>query len=379
MRNQRETAAATPALREPTATPGPAVFVRGVLPPAAEMHRAVRSKDGRYDGIFYLGVRTTGIFCRPSCRARRPLPRNIEFFPSVKEALFAGYRACKRCRPLERPGAEPEWARRLIARVDEDPETRIRDADLRAMNLDPVRVRRYFRRTYGMTYQAFARARRLGTALDRLRRGETLDDVIFGHGYESHSGFREAFAQVVGRPPGKARGLEIIRLERIETPLGSMFAGAVDDGVCFLEFADRRGFEGQLAALRSRRAGAIMPGTHAHLRRLRAELEEYFAGRRRRFSVPLVDPGTPFQRKVWDELRSIPYGETRSYQEIARAIGVPRAVRAVGRANGQNPIAILQPCHRVVNKDGRLGGYGGGLRRKEFLLRLERGVREAGR
>lgn len=341
------------------------------LPPVPEMQRAVRAKDGSYDGIFYLGVRTTGIFCRPSCRARPPLMKNVEFFPSVREAMFAGFRACKRCRPLETPGAPPEWMRQLLAKVDASPDVRLRDADLRAMNLDPARVRRQFRRTYGMTFQAYARARRLGEAFDRLRRGAPIDDVVFDHGYESHSGFREAFTQVVGRPPGKARDLEKIRLERIETPLGTMIAAAVDAGVCFLEFSDRRGYEGQFATLRRRFGGAIVPGKSVHLDRLRAELAAYFAGRRRRFTVPIVAPGTPFQERVWAELRRIPCGETRSYEQIARAIGAPKAVRAVGTANGMNRIAILLPCHRVVNKSGKLGGYGGGLRRKEHLLSLE--------
>ena len=341
------------------------------LPPLTEMQRAVRAKDGRYDGIFYLGVRTTGIFCRPSCRARPPLMKNVEFFPSVREAMFAGFRACKRCRPLEAPGAPPDWVRKLLAKVEANPEVRIHDADLRALNLDPARVRRHFQQTYGMTFQAFARARRLGTALDRLRRGAPIDDVVFDHGYESHSGFREAFTQVIGRPPGRARTVQSICLERIETPLGTMIAAAVDAGICFLEFSDRRGYEGQFATLRRRFGGAIVPGRSPHLERLRAELEEYFAGRRRRFTVPVVAPGTPFQEKVWAELRKIPCGETRSYEQIARAIGTPKAVRAVGTANGMNRIAILLPCHRVVNKSGKLGGYGGGLRRKEFLLRLE--------
>jgi AraC family transcriptional regulator of adaptative response/methylated-DNA-[protein]-cysteine methyltransferase len=265
--------------------------------------------------------------------------------------------------------------RRLLAKVDAEPELRLRDADLRQMGLDPVRVRRHFRRNYGMTFQAFARARRLGEAFDRLRRGAALDDVVFGHGYESHSGFRDAFSQVVGSPPGRARALENIRLERIETPLGTMVAGAVDRGVCFLEFSDRKGYEGQFATLRRRFGGPVVPGRSPHLARLREELAGYFAGRRRRFDVPLVFPGTPFQERVWKELCRVPYGATRSYEEIARAIGSPGAIRAVGRANGQNRIAILLPCHRVVNKSGALGGYGGGLRRKEFLLRLERGER----
>jgi len=348
------------------------------LPPLAEMRRAVQAKDPAYDGIFYLGVRTTGIFCRPSCRARPPRLQNVEFFPTVKEAMFAGYRACKRCRPLESAGRPPAWAEQLVARLDGPGEERIRDADLRGMGLDPARVRRHFQRSYGMTFQAFARARRLGGALDELRRGADLDDVVFDHGYESHSGFRDAFAKAFGAPPGRVRtrvsAAACVRLAWMETPLGPMVAGGVDAGICFLEFTDRRAIEAQLRTLRRRFGPAVVPGENGHLAALRAQLAEYFAGRRRVFEVPLVAPGTPFQERVWAELRRIPYGETRSYEALARAVGAPGAVRAAGTANGANRIAILIPCHRVVNKNGRLGGYGGGLRRKELLLSLESGA-----
>jgi AraC family transcriptional regulator of adaptative response/methylated-DNA-[protein]-cysteine methyltransferase len=162
----------------------------------------------------------------------------------------------------------------------------------------------------------------------------------------------------------------------MESPVGPLVAGATDEGVCLLEFSDRRMLEGQLAAVRQR-FGPVLPGTHPLLERLKAELSEYFAGTRREFTVPLVYPGTPFQVKVWDALRRIPYGETISYEKLAWAVGTPRGQRAVGHANGLNRIAIVIPCHRVVNKDGKLGGYGGGLWRKQLLLDLERGEQTA--
>jgi AraC family transcriptional regulator of adaptative response/methylated-DNA-[protein]-cysteine methyltransferase len=156
-------------------------------------------------------------------------------------------------------------------------------------------------------------------------------------------------------------------------------AGATDEGVCLLEFTDRRMLEAQLMTLKKRFAAPVVPGTNRHLQQLETELSGYFAGTTRAFSIPLVYPGTPFQREVWTALLAIPYGQTRSYHELAQAVGNPRAVRAVGRANGLNRIAILIPCHRVVNKNGNLGGYGGGLRRKQFLLDLERdGLGESG-
>jgi AraC family transcriptional regulator of adaptative response/methylated-DNA-[protein]-cysteine methyltransferase len=149
-------------------------------------------------------------------------------------------------------------------------------------------------------------------------------------------------------------------------------AGATEEGVCLLEFTDRRMLEAQFAALGKRFDAPVIPGTNGHLERLREELAGYFTATLRRFTVPLIYPGTPFQQRVWEQLLAIPFGETRSYSELAAAVGAPNAVRAVGHANGQNRIAILIPCHRVVNKDGGLGGYGGGLHRKRYLLDLER-------
>lgn len=341
------------------------------LPTPFEMERAVTTSDASYDGIFVVAVRTTGIFCRPSCPARKPLPRNRVYYATAAEALAAGYRPCKRCRPLEADGRPPAWAAQLLADVDRDPAARWRDADLKARGIDPARARRYFRAHYGMTFQAFCRGRRLGEALHQLRNGGDLDAVALGHGYDSHSGFREAFARTFGQPPGRSRQTGCVVTDWLTSPLGPLLVAATDDGVCLLEFTDRQVLEKQLASLRRRLAGAIVPGKHPHLDQLTAELAEYFAGTRTAFQVPVVYPGTPFQEAVWGQLLQIPYGETRSYEDVARALGLAGAQRAVGHANGQNRVSIVIPCHRVVNKDGRLGGYGGGLWRKQFLLDLE--------
>jgi AraC family transcriptional regulator of adaptative response/methylated-DNA-[protein]-cysteine methyltransferase len=342
-------------------------------PNRAEMDRAFRARDVSYDGIFYIGVRSTGIFCRPSCPARRPLPENVEFFPSAKEALFAGYRPCKRCEPLRAGGELPEWVAALLGRVEADPSVRIKDADLRAAGIEPARARRFFQSRFGMTFQAYCRARRLGRAFDEIKGGARLDDAILGHGYESHSGFREAFFNRFGAPPGKARGGDYIRMAWIETPLGPMAAGATDRGICLLEFTDRRMLEAQFETLSRRFSLPIVPGENGLVVRLRGELGRYFAGGLKKFTVPLEYPGTEFQVRVWRALLDIPFGETRSYEDVARAVGAPGAMRAVGHANGLNRIGIVIPCHRVVNKSGELGGYGGGLWRKKRLLALERG------
>ena len=336
------------------------------------MERASRQRDARYDGIFFVAVRTTGIFCRPSCPARKPLPRNVEYFDSARAAAYAGYRPCKRCRPLEIDGRAPAWVERLLAELEREPERRRSDAELAASGCDPVAARRYFLKHYGMTFQAYARRRRMSKALDALRHGARLDEAAADHGFSSLSGFRDAFSRAFGAPPGQNREAAAVRAGWIATPLGPMIAGATDDGVCLLEFSDRQRIATQLEALRRRWDCAIVPGDSPHLARLAEELAQYFARERREFSVPIVLEGSPFQLRVWRGLQRIPYGETRSYEELACSLGAPAAQRAVGRANGLNRIAIVVPCHRVVNKSGKLGGYGGGLWRKQFLLDLER-------
>lgn len=345
---------------------------RPPLPSRAEMERAFLQGDASYDGLFYTGVRTTGIFCRPSCSARKPKPENVEFFGTVKDVLFAGYRACLRCKPLETGEDHPAWLDALMARIDAEPSARIREADLKAMGLDPARVRRYFASRYGLTFQAYCRARRLSHALESIKHGGSVDDAVFDAGYESHSGFREAFVKAFGATPGAAGRTGTVHLGWIDTPLGPMIAGASDDGLVLLEFTDRRMLEAQLATVRKRFGAGLVPGEHPHLATLRTELEAYFAGTLTEFSLPLVAPGTPFEERVWAELLKIPYGETRSYEDVAVALDNRGAVRAVGRANGLNRIAIVIPCHRVVNKSGELGGYGGGLWRKRRLLHLEK-------
>jgi len=343
-------------------------------PSIKEMQRAYLKKDPSYDGIFFLGVRTTGIFCRPSCPARRPLPQNVQFFPTLREAMVSGYRPCKRCRPLDTAGTPPAWVRSALDLV-KDSETRIKDSELERSGIDPFRVRRYFQTHYGMTFQAYCRARRMGEAVNQLRGGATLDDIALGNGYESHSGFRDAFMRTFGRSPGTSRDIDHIVVSWYESPVGPLVIAANDKGICLLEFSEKGRLETQFQALKKLFTCAIVPGENEPLTTLRRELDSYFAGRLKQFSVPLVFPGTPFQVRVWQELLRIPYGNTWSYEELAHRVGSASGQRAVGHANGTNRIAIVIPCHRVVNKSGKLGGYGGGLWRKQYLLDLENGSR----
>lgn len=346
------------------------------LPAPSEMYRALLERDASYEGVFYLGVRTTGIFCRPTCPAKKPKAKNVQFFASTREALTAGYRPCRRCTPMKPVGKPPEWLEALLRSIEDDPARRWKDADLRADGLDPARVRRWFKRHHNMTFHAYQRARRLGLALGQILSGDDIMGTAYDHGYESLSGFHDAFAHLFGETPGRSAGVHVV-VTRVLTPLGPLVAGATDEGLCLLEFADRPMLETQIKKLRKSMSCAVTPGTNRHIEQIDAELAEYFAGKRTAFGVPLVVPGTEFQKQVWDALEQIPYGETRSYEEIARTIDNPKAMRAVGRANGANRIPIVIPCHRVVRADGSLGGYGGELWRKRFLLKLEGNERYA--
>jgi AraC family transcriptional regulator of adaptative response/methylated-DNA-[protein]-cysteine methyltransferase len=226
-----------------------------------------------------------------------------------------------------------------------------------------------------MTFQAYCRARRLGKSFEQIRLGANLDDVALGYGYNSYSGFREAFAKTFGTAPGKSKGSDCIVTAWVESPFGPLLAAATSEGICLLEFTDRRRLDHQFLRLRKYFRCSIVPGENPHLVQLKDQLAEYFGGSRKRFSLKLFYPGTPFEQKVWNVLLTIPYGKTVSYEDIAKTIGSPHASRAVGRANGFNRISIVIPCHRVINKNGELGGYGGGLWRKKMLLDLEQGVR----
>ncbi len=342
------------------------------LPPISEMQHAYLKSDSSYDGIFYLGVKSTGIFCRPSCTARKPLPQNVDYFSTAKEAVFAGYRPCKRCRPMEVHGTPPQWVAELLKIIDSNPTARYNDAFLRSIKIEPARARRYFLKNYGMTFQAYCRGRRLGISFEKIREGKEIDDVALGYGYESHSGFREAFFKTFGKPPGKIRTEDHIVTAWIESPMGPLVAAANSKGICLLEFSDRRMLDAQFKTLRKHFKCSIVPGDNKHISNLKKELQEYFNGTLKNFTVPIIYPGSSFQQKVWNELLKIPYGKTLTYEELAHRVDVPKGQRAVGHANGLNRIAIVIPCHRVVNKNGSLGGYGGGLWRKQKLLLLEK-------
>jgi AraC family transcriptional regulator of adaptative response/methylated-DNA-[protein]-cysteine methyltransferase len=336
------------------------------------MYRALVNRDPSFEGIFFVGVRTTGIFCRPTCTAKKPARENVDFFPTPSEALHSGYRPCLRCHPMDPDKRPPRLIERLRTEVERAPDGRLTDKELAAMAIDPSTARRQFKRHYGMTFQAYHRARRMGLALREVRKGARVDEARNGSGFESESGFREAFTRIFGEPPTTAKTRGGLFAQRIETPLGAMIAVADDEGLRLLEFIDRRATERELSALRKRLRTNVVPGEHRHLTATRQQLDNYFSGKQLEFDIPLAPVGSDFQLRAWEILRSIPLGETRSYSWMAERLGDRNARRAVGRANGTNMICIVIPCHRVIRADGTLCGYGGGLWRKKWLLDHER-------
>jgi len=336
------------------------------------MYRALVNRDASFEGIFYVGVRTTGIFCRPTCTAKKPARENVDFFATPSEALGNGYRPCLRCHPLDANAHPPKLIERLRTEVERAPGGRLTDKELAAMAIDPSTARRQFQRHYGMTFQAYHRARRMGLALRDVRRGGRVDEARNGSAFESESGFREAFTKIFGEPPTNAKTRSPLFADRIETPLGALIAVTDDQGLRLLEFIDRRATERELSILRKRLRTNIVPGEHRHLTATRRQLADYFSDKNLKFDVPLAPIGSEFQLRAWKILQSIPVGETRSYSWMAKRLGDENARRAVGRANGTNMICIIIPCHRVIRADGTLCGYGGGLWRKKWLLEHER-------
>jgi AraC family transcriptional regulator, regulatory protein of adaptative response / methylated-DNA-[protein]-cysteine methyltransferase len=336
------------------------------------MYNALLNKDSSFEGLFFVAVKTTGIFCRPTCTARKPKRENVEFFDTTRDAIVHGYRPCKVCAPLENLGSTPEYIKKLIKEINDNPGTKLKDWDLRKRGLEPNKLRRWFKKNLNLTFHSYQRMMRLNNAFTKIQSGEKITSAAFDSGYESLSGFNDSFKSVVGKAPTKSISKRVINLIRMETPIGPMYAAATEKGICMFDFTDRRMLETEFKELSKYFNAVILPGENKYFNLLKKEIGEYFDGRRKSFTIPLDAPGTDFQKSVWEELRKIPYGKTISYKTQATALKKPEAVRAVANANGHNRISIIIPCHRVIGENGMLTGYGGGLWRKKWLLDLEK-------
>ena len=341
------------------------------LPPEDTLYDALLARSTDYEGSAFVCVKTTGIFCRLSCPARKPKRENTIFVDSIGTCLEAGFRACRRCRPLETAGGKDAIVDDLMRALDAEPERRWMEGDMIRRGYDPSTVRRAFKRHLGITFLDLARYRRLGAAARQLADGGSVIDAQLEAGYESPSGFRAAFARLIGEAPAMTQGRELLYADWMETPLGPMVAVADEAYLHLLEFHDRRGLPAEMERLRRRTRSSIAPGRAPPIEQIKTELMAYFKGESGAFNTPLALGGTAFERQVWAKLQDIAPGQTRSYGDIALEINTIKAVRAVAKANGANQIAIVIPCHRCIGSDGSLTGYGGGLWRKQWLLRHE--------
>ena len=336
------------------------------------MYQALLNKDSSYEGTFIVAVKTTNIFCRPTCTARKPKKENVEFFTNSKDAILNGYRPCKICKPLETLGATPDFIQILLNKIIENPNNKITDYNLFKQGIEPNKVRRWFKSNHGLTFQGYQRMMRINNAFHQLKKGDNVLGTAFDNGFDSVSGFTEAFKSILGKNPSHSKYVNIINAKRITTPIGPMLACADENGICMLEFTDRRMLEFELKQICNYLKAQIIYSESKYFPKLEAQLSDYFNGNLKKFELTLNTPGTEFQKLVWQKLCEIPYGETRSYKQQSILLNNPLAIRAVARANGFNRISIIIPCHRVIGEDGSLTGYGGGLPRKKWLLDFEK-------
>ena len=345
------------------------------LPDSQTLYTALCARDPAYEGRAYVGVSSTGIFCRLTCPARNPKFENCQFFASPGACIEAGFRACKRCKPLKAAAGDDPLVQPLIDALEARPTHRWREGDLVALGHDPSTVRRAFKRHFGMTFLEMARQRRLREGFTALSAGAPVIAAQIDAGFDSPSAFRAAFARLVGMAPGAFRRDALLLADWIDTPLGAMIAISCPHRLHLLEFADRKALSREMIRLQKAQPGGVGFGRPPPTQQIAAELARYFAGEVARFQTPLALHGTAFEQEVWRHLLQIPAGETRSYSQIARDLGRASATRAVARANGSNQIAVVIPCHRVLAADGSLTGYGGGLWRKQRLIEIETGFR----
>jgi len=343
----------------------------------AARYQAIRNRDPRADGQFYYGVVTTGVYCRPTCAARLARPENVRFHFTAEEAERAGFRPCKRCRP--RAPSQAQRQARLVDRARallESAESPVPLAELAAgAGLSPAHFHRLFKKQTGLTPQEYAAARRLRRFDEAVRAGSTVTAAIYEAGYGSSGRFYEAGGALGMTPSQLRRGARGLRVRALSRPcsLGHVLVAATERGVCAIAFADEA--EPLAEELRRRFPEAEIEPGDDRVAELAAAVVAAIDGSAPAAEVPLDLLGTAFQQRVWRALRDIPRGATVSYAELARRIGAPRAVRAVGTACGANPVAVLVPCHRVLRGDGALGGYRWGLARKKALLARERSGR----
>jgi AraC family transcriptional regulator of adaptative response/methylated-DNA-[protein]-cysteine methyltransferase len=336
---------------------------------------AVRARDARFDGLFVYAVRSTGVYCKPSCPSRRPRREHVRFFASCVEAEAGSFRACKRCGPRAAPASDPslEMVLRVCGLIEARAGEGVSLEELgEASGLSPHHLQRTFKKVTGITPRQYAAACRLRQFKSKIKEGRGVTEALYESGYGSSSRLYESAARRLGMTPASYRrggkGMNI-NYTVVGSPLGRLLVAATERGVCSVQFGERD--EELEAALADEYPAARLSRDGAGLGDFVEALLRHLDGRESRLDLPLDVRATAFQSRVWEELRRIPYGETRSYAEVARNLGQPTATRAVARACATNPAALVTPCHRVVRGDGSLSGYRWGVGRKRALLERE--------
>lgn len=361
----------TPTIEIPTTEAN--IPINDAPPTDDERWAAVLARDARQDGRFVFAVQTTGVYCRPSCASRRARRENVRFYATPAEAEASGFRPCRRCEPEKETTAAVELVERARAWIEERDDGPVRLASLgQALGVSPYHLQRTFRRLTGVTPREYGESCRLARLKARLRAGEDVTSALHGAGFGSSSRLYErARAELGMTPRAYRRGGEgaVIRYDLVESALGWLLVGATEHGVCFVALGD--GEDEMQGVLRAEYPAAEIRRDSAGLADWTRDLLERVEGRGAVANIPLDVQGTEFQRRVWEALREIPRGTTRTYTQVAESIGEPRAVRAVARACATNPVSVVVPCHRVVQKGGSLAGYRWGIERKRALLERE--------
>lgn len=340
--------------------------------------QAVLAHDARLDGHFVYAVRSTRVYCRPSCPARRPNRDRVVFFQTPHQAEVAGYRACRRCRPAEtdRGNGDMEMVRHACDYIDSHSDSLIPLPDLAsAAGADPTRLRRAFKRITGITPRQYADAQRVRAVRSHLRNGASISNAMYDSGYTSSSRLYERAPAKLGMTPATfRRGAEGVRIDYTitDSSLGRLLVAATERGICAVSLADSDAELRKVLAHEFPAAEIVRRDGSETLAVAVRALASHLRGELPHMDLPLDIRATAFQQRVWLALQAIPYGKTRSYSDVARSLGQPLAARAVARACATNPVPLLVPCHRVVREDGSLGGYGLGLHRKRALLESER-------
>lgn len=345
--------------------------------------QSIQDRDRTKDGTFFYGVMTTGVYCKPSCGSRKPLRKNVRFYATVQEAEIDALRPCKRCKPGEAVSSDAATLaiRDVCAHIKANREVAWGMEDLAARaGMSVGHFQRTFKRLVGVTPKHYADSLRMQTFKKNLKQGHPVTDTVYASGFGSSSRVYERSNTQLGMTPAqysKGGTGVTITFTSVPSQLGRLMLGATDRGLCFVQFGDTH--QGLLAMLKKEYPHAtLLPMDkpyHPDFQQWIDALHRYMAGSQTSLGLPIDVRATAFQLRVWQYLQTIPYGEIRSYQEVAAGLGIPKAVRAVASACARNQVALLVPCHRVLRNNGQLGGYRWGLERKRTLLDLERGGR----